>query len=130
MIESILQKGAALIAGSQKRSCGQAITFRRGDSIAAELVAVVGEKLFRYTGSDGADVVTKTRDFIVDTDELLKVGIDEPRRGDVISQINRDYVPIEYEVAAPNDEPVFSYVDERQTRIRIHTTDTGPEATE
>lgn len=128
MIRTILQKGAAFIAASQKRSCGQGITFRRGEDIAAELIAVVGSKLFRYTDAEGADIVSRTRDFIVDSDGLLGVGVDEPRRGDVIAQVDRDGVTILYDVSAPNGEPVFSYSDTAETRIRIHTQRAGPEA--
>jgi hypothetical protein len=121
MVDSILQKGAALVAALTTRSCGQAVNFRRGDTVTPEIAAVVGSKLFRYNDADGMDVVSRTRDFIFDVAELLAIDVTEPRRGDVIEMIDDAETTIKYDVAAPNGEPLFSYVDTDETRIRVHT---------
>ena len=122
-METLFQKGAGLIASLTARSCGQAVNFRRGDSVATGITAVVGSKLFRYNDSSGFSTVSRTRDFIVDRADLLAaIGEDgEPRDGDVIEQVDENGDSIDYQVAAPNGEPVFRYVDTSETRVRIHT---------
>ena len=122
MVDSIFQKAAALVADQSTRSCGQAVTFRRGSTASPELTAVVGSTGFRGVDAGGVEVVTRSRDYFVDAADLLVAGaVVEPRAGDQIAQVNADGDTVLYTVTAPNGEAVFRYVDERETRVRIHT---------
>ena len=98
---------------------GEKVSYKPGNGTAMEITAVPGSTVFRQQNEYGAWVRVQSRDFIVRKDDLPAA----PEKGDVIT-----WRGSEYEVLAPNDEPVWRWSDPLQTAYRIHTKHTGGEA--
>jgi len=119
---SILQKGALALAAATSQTCGLSITYRRGDNAVAGVSAVVGQTPFRIDDAAGASIVSRHRDFIFDAADLVIDGAAAtPERGDEIDQADGAGDTVTYRVTAPAGEAPWRYVDEANSRIRVHT---------
>ena len=87
------------------------VTFRHGGET-HEVRAVPGTAFFRALNEYGQWVRVQTRDFIIPDGQFTFF----PERGDVIEFDGR-----EFEVLAPNDEPVWRWSDPYHTAMRVHT---------
>ena len=115
----MIESGIEYLREVQKECLALSATYRRTDGTGIFIKAVPGRSIFRSTNDYGVWTRTETRDFIIDKDYLD----DPPVKGDMI--IFRDR---EYEVLAPNDEPVWKWSDPFCTAYRIHTKHTGGKA--
>jgi len=87
------------------------VTYRHGHE-SAVVRAVPGQTLFRAENEYGNWVRTQRRDFIIADGQFAFF----PEKGDVIEFGGR-----EFEVLAPNDEPVWRWSDPYHTAMRVHT---------
>ena len=89
----------------QKRGCGP-----------RSLTATLGRTLFRAENEYGVTVRIESRDFLIRASFLPR----EPQRGDRIIYAGR-----EFEVLAPNSEPVWRWSGPQHITRRIHTKEIG-----
>ena len=113
----MIRRGLAALRLLQYEVLADDVTYSR-DGAAKAVKAVVGRTVFRSTNDCGNWVRTETRDFIIRTGELDIF----PETGDVI-----EFDGGEYEVLAPNGEPVWRWSDPYRTALRVHTKHTGGE---
>ena len=111
----MIRSGISALRMMQYEILADTVSFRHGLS-AKEIRAIAGKTVFRSTNEYGNWVRTETRDFIIRADQLDA----PPERGDVIVFDGR-----EFEVLAPNDEPVWRWSDPYHTAYRVHTKNTG-----
>ena len=78
--------------------------------------ATLGRTLFRAENEYGVTVRIESRDFLIRASFLPR----EPQRGDRISYAGR-----EFEVLAPNSEPVWRWSGPQHITRRIHTKEIG-----
>ena len=113
---SMLSEAMSALRGAQAACFGETVSYIDGDGRETEVRAVPGSTVFRQRNEYGMWIRTETRDFIVTKSQLPK----DPVKGDVIMWNGG-----EYEVLAPNDEPVWRWSDPLETAYRIHTKHTG-----
>lgn len=113
----MIRSGLAALRMMQYEVLADEVTYRHGTS-AKTVKAIVGRTVFRSTNDCGHWVKTQTRDFIIRPEDL---GL-TPEKGDVI-----EFDGGEYEVLAPNGEPVWRWSDPHRTAMRVHTKHTGGE---
>ena len=99
----------------QNEVLSKEVTYRHGTETVV-VRAVPGQTLFRAENEYGQWVRTQRRDFIIRADQLDA----PPERGDVIV-----FDGGEFEVLAPNDEPVWRWSDPYHTAYRVHTKHIG-----
>ncbi|MEI8244625.1 MAG: hypothetical protein WCI51_02275 [Lentisphaerota bacterium] len=87
------------------------VVYVRPDGSRLSVPATPGKTVFRYTDQRNQSVVEETRDYLV-TAELLSF---EPERGDTIVEAG-----LVYQVAAPNQEPLWRWHDSFRICRRIH----------
>lgn len=114
----MILSGLAALRTVQHDLLADEVTYRHGSS-AKTIRAVAGRTVFRSTNDCGNWVRTETRDFIIRAGELDFT----PETGDVIV-----FDGEEYEVLAPNGEPVWRWSDPHRTALRVHTKHTGGES--
>ncbi len=73
--------------------------------------ATLGKTIFKIENSFGLTYIEST-DFLISVDALLDV----PVQGDIIA-----IGEVEYEVLAPDNEPIYRYTDGYENTYRIHT---------
>ena len=95
----------------QSEVLSKEVTYRHGTETVV-IRAVPGQTLFRAENEYGQWVRTQRRDFIIEDGQFPFF----PERGDVIEFAGR-----EFEVLAPNDEPVWRWSDPYHTALRVHT---------
>ena len=95
----------------QSEVLSKEVTYRHGTETVV-VRAVPGTAAFRAENEYGRWVRIQVRDFIVQDGQFAFF----PERGDVIEFAGR-----EFEVLAPNDEPVWRWSDPYHTAMRIHT---------
>lgn len=78
---------------------------------------VIGSRTFRFVDDNGFTVHAETRDFIIETSQMLGL---EPRIGNVIKQTINGYVHT-FKVVSLNNEPCFYFSDDNENTMRIHT---------
>ncbi len=116
----LLRKGQEWLASKLTQHASREIVYRRGD-LGVTLRATFGRSL--YDQDDGEGIVTRSqvRDFLIDTDGLLKSIINSlPRRGDTIVEIDGNQTFI-FEVMALGGDPPWRYSDPFRLKLRIHT---------
>ena len=111
----MIRRGLAALRLMQYEVLSDDVTYSR-DGAAKAVKAIVGRTVFRSTNDSGHWTRTETRDFIIRPEELGLV----PEKGDVIR-----FDGGEYEVLAPNGEPVWRWSDPHRTAMRIHAKHTG-----
>ena len=87
---------------------------RNGTSLTVN--ATLGRTLFRAENEYGVTVRIESRDFLIRASFLPR----EPQRGDRIIYAGR-----EFEVLAPNSEPVWRWSGPQHITRRIHTKEIG-----
>ena len=115
----VLSEAMSALRDAQSEWFGETVSYITSGGVEKEIRAVPGSTVFRQMNEYGTWIRTETRDFIVRRSELEL----PPQKGDAIVFNGR-----EYEVLAPNDEPVWRWSDPLQTAYRIHTKHTGGEA--
>lgn len=79
------------------------------------VAATIGKTIFKLDNGYGV-VYEESTDFLISVALLL----DQPRKGDKIL-----WREVEYEVLAPDNEPVWRYSDPYKTTYRIHSKRVG-----
>ena len=87
---------------------------RNGTSLTVN--APLGRTLFRAENEYGTTIRIASRDFLISASQLAF----EPQRSDRIICDGK-----EYEVLAPNSEPVWRWADPSRITCRIHTKEIG-----
>ena len=111
----MIRSGIAALRMMEYEVLADEVTYRH-DSSVKTIKAIAGRTVFRSTNDCGNWVRTETRDFIIRADQLDA----PPERGDVIV-----FDGGEFEVLAPNDEPVWRWSDPYHTAYRVHTKHIG-----
>ena len=111
----MIRRGLAALRLMQYEVLADDVTYSR-DGAAKAVKAIVGRTLFRSTNDSGHWTRTETRDFIIPAGQLASF----PEKGDVIL-----FDGGEFEVLAPNDEPVWRWSDPFRTAVRVHAKHTG-----
>ncbi len=88
---------------------------RRGGDV-LNIKASLGRTLFRSENEYGVTIRTESRDFLIAGSDLA----DNPERGDKILHDGH-----QYEVLAPNGEPVWRWCGTYHWTRRVHTKDIG-----
>lgn len=108
---------AANWLNQQREEClSVSVTYQPKNGTPVPVTAAVGRTLFRAENEYGVTVRTESRDFLISVSELPA----EPQRGDRIVYANR-----QYEVLAPNGEPVWRWSGSQMVTRRIHTKEIG-----
>ena len=124
----VLQQGLDWLEGQRREHMARTVTYRRGaDSV--DVLATVGETVFRLTEDYGAQVRVVRRDYLIAADDLVLSGQRVlPEAGDRIEESDGDQVFI-YEVMGPGGgEPDWRYSDPYRRTLRIHTKHVATEA--
>ena len=111
----MIEAGVNALRSIQTAILAKDVTYRHG-SESRVVKAVPGRTVFRSENDYGRWVRTETRDFIIPAGQLASF----PERGDVI-----EFDGGEFEVLAPNDEPVWRWSDPFRTAVRVHAKHTG-----
>jgi hypothetical protein len=107
----LINQGLAWLKGQRELHMSASIEYRKGASIFL-VSATVGKSTFNLNDSVGAQIVIKTRDFIVGAD-ILQI---EPEAGDKIESNGEVF-----EVVCPGGEPCWRWSDAYNRTKRIHT---------
>lgn len=112
----MLATGSAWLNGIQKSHSAHTVEYRRGED-AVELLATIGQTIFKQRSEYGAIIFTESRDFLITAADLT---LGEPERGDQIIEtlVGSEII---YEVMAPGDEHHFRYSDTDRRMLRVHT---------
>ena len=112
----VMQQAASWLNSQRHTYTTKAVQYVRG-AITITINATPGETVFRLDDGYGGVIRTVSRDFIVQTEDLVLDGeLTRPVRGDRIHEGE-----IEYEVLSPGDEPEWRFSDSERLAIRIHT---------
>ena len=111
----LLNSGLDWLHDQLKEHDSRSVTYRRAGQSDLTITAVVRSTTFELADDSGGLITIKSRDFIVQQDDLVIGGSEtKPARGDKI--IDEDT----YEVMTLNDEPHYREDPYKQT-FRIHT---------
>ena len=103
---NLLEKGAQFLNKTRQNKLCIEINYN-GEAVSA----TVGKTVFKLENSFGV-IYEESTDFIISVSALL----DSPVKGDII-----EWGETEYEVLAPDNEPVYRYSDSYKQAYRIHT---------
>lgn len=112
----MLEQTAEWLESQRKRSLAVPVVYVRRDGEVISLKATMGRTLFRAENEYGVTIRTEARDFLVAGSELVQ----DPERGDKIIHDGR-----QYEVLAPNGEPVWRWCGSYHWTRRVHTKEMG-----
>ena len=112
----LLENAAAWLNDRRQECLSVPIEYRFRSGGSVELTGSVGRTLFRAENEYGVTIRVESRDFLVSAENLPT----EPQRGDRIVFAGR-----QYEVLAPNGEPVWRWSGPRHVTRRIHTKEIG-----
>jgi hypothetical protein len=113
----LLQSASTWISGQLKEHVSQTVTFRRGTQTVS-VQATIGNTLFESHGELGPSVQIKTRDYLIETDDLVLGGVAVlPQRDDIIVDASGD----EYTILPTDDGVYWRDSDPYRVRIRVHT---------
>ncbi len=116
----LLETGSAWLEAQRKKFATRAVTYRRGmDAVVVQ--ATIGRTLFEQDDGYGLIVRNQTRDYLIDSDDLILAGVSTlPARGDLIEEIDglKKYT---YEVMPLGSEQHWRYSDPYRQTLRIHT---------
>jgi hypothetical protein len=119
----MIADGTSWVADQLKDHVSQSVTYRRG-SQSVTVAATIGRTQYQVEQHDGSFLRVWTRDFIVQTADLVLGGLRvDPKRGDTIEETagGRTYT---YEVCAPTGNPPYEPADAFRAAVRIHTQET------
>lgn len=113
----LLQTASTWISGQLKEHVSQTVTFRRGTQTVS-VQATIGNTLFESHGELGPTVQVKTRDYLIETADLVLGGLAVlPQRDDEIVDTDGSVYLI-----LPSDDGVYwRDSDPYRVRIRVHT---------
>lgn len=112
----ILEEAAEWLNDQREKCLSVPIVYRRKGKMPVSMTATVGRTLFRAENEYGVTIRTESRDFLIGVDRMPE----EPQRGDRIVYAGR-----EFEVLAPNGEPVWRWSGAQHVTRRIHTKEIG-----
>lgn len=112
----LLEDSAKWLNGKREECLSVPIVYQCRDGEILTLTATLGRTLFRAENEYGTTVRIESRDFLISASQLAT----EPQRGDRIT-----YDGKEYEVLAPNSEPVWRWSGASHITRRIHTKEIG-----
>lgn len=122
----LLSTASSWLASQQKSYLSETVTYHRS-AASVSLSATIGQAEFEQDNGVGSLVSTQTRDFIIDTSDLVLSGSAVlPERGDQIKQTVGSTVYV-FEASSVGGEKVWRYTDRYQNRLRIHTNLIGTE---
>lgn len=107
----MLHKALEFLHKNQKQQIGERVVYKHKD-VEKTVTAVIGKTVFRVEDPYEVYIKTVSKDFLIMASDL---GL-EPKRGDQISIHGKNY-----EVLAPNNEPVWRWTDTSECTYRIHT---------
>ena len=117
---SLLDDGVNFVNNLRTRYLTHPVTYNRGPH-SVDVAASVGKTIFRITVEYGLTEHYESKDFLINTGDLVLGGnVTLPERGDTIEEV-RDGVRYVYEVSVPSDEPHFRFSDPFKKVLRIHT---------
>lgn len=108
----MIERGLRYLREIQYTSLARVVCYRSLGRTQAELRCTLGKSEYRVPNDYGGWVRVTTQDFIVPHWQFNFM----PTKGDIIEFAGR-----EYEVLAPNNEPVWRWSDPYHTALRIHT---------
>lgn len=112
----LLEEAAAWLNSQREECLSVPIEYLSKGGTPARMTATIGRTLFRSETENGVTIRVESRDFLVSVDQMPR----EPQRGDRIVYAGR-----EFEVLAPNGEPVWRWSGAQHVTRRIHTKETG-----
>ena len=112
----LLEEGAHWLESQRNAWLSVPVEYLRWDGERLRVSASLGRTLFKVENSYGTTIHVYSRDFLIAADVLPK----EPQKGDKIF-----YNGVEYEVLAPQDEPVWRWSGTTNHVRRIHTKEIG-----
>lgn len=112
----ILEDAAEWLNVQREKNLSVSIVYWKKGKMPVAMTATVGRTLFRAENEYGVTIRTESRDFLIGVDRMPE----EPQRGDRIVYAGR-----EFEVLAPNGEPVWRWSGTQHVTRRIHTKKTG-----
>lgn len=101
---------------------GQTVTYTRGVTGASySVTAIPGETLFAIDDQYAGTIREHRRDWLIAADQLNTGSVNfVPAAGDRITLTTADGALVTYEVAAPDGEPVWRWLDPREHIRRVH----------
>ena len=127
---SAVTRAIAAAMAAQQRLAGETITYRVGEAISVELVAVPTAPQFQLTNDQGVVVdQTQYRDWLViaaqlETDEGEPI---TPESGHVIEWTDEKDTPHRFEVGSAGGTEVWRWMDAQQVGRRIHSLEIAAE---
>ena len=112
----LLEEGQHWLTSQRNAWLSVPVEYLRRDGERLRIHATLGKTLFKVENSYGITIHVYSRDFLIPTEVLPK----DPKSGDRIY-----YDGIEYEVLAPQDEPVWRWSGTTHELRRIHTQEIG-----
>lgn len=103
---NLLEKGAAFLNRVRQEKLSITVNYN-GEAV----LATVGQTVFKLDSGYGVTYLAST-DFLISVSALME----PPRKGDRI-----EWGEDEFEVLAPDNEPVWRYSDAYKNLYRIHT---------
>lgn len=114
---SILSEALAQHAERLEQSAGELVTYRRGDFEIQDVSAVRGQGEFETVNAEGAHIMVRSTDFLIDRDHLIIDGeCTEPQRGDLIELEDGQ----QFELMPGMNSTGWRWSDSHQTAFRIH----------
>ncbi len=122
MADDLLQRGSRMIERVRNASLAHSVLYvRAGEGTPMEISATVDTIDTDLLTEDQLGIADRMRDFLLATSELMDGGNPfKPEPGDVIRE-TIDSVQVAYEVAHLDTEPCWTYDDQLNLRIRVHT---------
>lgn len=112
----MLEQASEWLESQRRKNLAVPVVYVRRDGSVFDVSASLGRTLFRAENEYGVTIRTEARDFLIAASELPE----EPVRGDKILYDGR-----QYEVLAPNGEPVWRWSGSYHRTRRIHTKEMG-----
>lgn len=112
----LIEEGARALEAERQKFLTVPAVYVLRDGGRIPIHPTLGSTLFRAENEYGVTIRVESRDFLVSAEELVFT----PERGDSVVYGGR-----EYEVLAPNGEPVWRWSGTEQLVRRIHTKEVG-----
>ena len=112
----LLEEGQLWLSSQREAWLSVPVEYLRRDGERLRVHATLGRTLFKVENSYGITIHVYSRDFLIPVEFLPK----DPQSGDKIF-----YDGVEYEVLAPQDEPVWRWSGTIHQVRRIHTKEIG-----
>ena len=127
MPRDILAESVAWLHQFRAKNLVEPVTYMRGTaSFTVDATPALEESTL--ANDVGVFMNTRRQDFLINLHELMRNGIDEPERGDLIVR-QVDHLEVTYEVCSDGDEPVWRPMSRYWTDVRIHAIRINTEVT-